>query len=447
MKPLTIFTPTRLNALASQLLESTFATVWLEAELSNIVRPASGHLYFTLKDAHAQIRAALFRSHSQRLKFIPREGMHVRTRGRLTVYGARGDYQLVLEHMEPAGVGALRLAFDALKARLEAEGLFDPARKRPLPTYPHRLAVITSASGAVIRDIHSVLARRFPLVDVELLPALVQGQTAAATLTSLLQQVDKSGRFDVILLARGGGSLEDLAAFNDEQLVRAIAASHTPVVSAIGHETDFSLSDFAADVRAPTPSVAAELLVPDHAELGQHLGHLQQRLTQRQQYVLQQAIQQVDRAYLRLQTHCPQAHLKRMHQRQQLAWQHLQGIWQQQQALRYARLHHCAALLNIRQQQQRLSALSQHVERLLQRVHAVISHYLDQQHLHLHGLARSLEAVSPLATVARGYALLSCPDKGTLIRSAHHVQPGQRVHARLAEGELWLRVETEHVRL
>jgi len=447
MKQPTIFTPTRLNSLASQLLESHFASIWLEAELSTIARPASGHMYFTLKDAHAQIRATLFRSNGRRLTFTPREGMHVRARGRLTVYAARGDYQFVLEHMELAGVGELRLAFDELKARLEAEGLFDPVRKRPLPLWPRRLAVITSASGAVIRDIYSVLARRFPLVDVALLPAPVQGPTAAIALTLLLQRADSSGRFDVILLARGGGSLEDLAAFNDELLVRAIAASRTPVVSAIGHETDFSLSDFAADLRAPTPSVAAELLVPDRTELWLHLDHLQQRLANRQHYVLHQAMQQVDRVYLRLQAQCPYMQFKRLHQRQQLAWQRLQTLWQQQHILRYARLNHGYALLHTRQLQQRIATLDEHVEQLFQRAHAALNNRMHQHYLRLRGLARSLEAVSPLATVARGYALLSCPHKHTVIRNANQVQPGQRVHARLAEGELWLRVEAEQVLL
>jgi len=447
MNPPAIFTPSRLSQLAAQLLESTFSQIWVEAELSTIARPTSGHMYFTLKDAHAQIRAALFRSHSQRLKFIPREGMRVRARGRLTVYTPRGDYQLVLEYMEPAGAGALRIAFDELKARLEAEGLFDLARKRPLPVWPQRLAVITSASGAVIRDIHSVLARRFPLLEVELLPTLVAGPTAASTVTSLIQRADKSGRFDAILLARGGGSLEDLAVFNDERLVRAIAASGTPLVSAIGHETDVSLSDFAADVRAPTPSVAAELLVPDRTELNAHLHHLQQRLAQRQQDYLYRASERVEQAYVRLQAHAPQARLKRLHQRQQAAWKQLQRAWQQQQAVRYLHLQRYQSRLQLRQQQRQLTALREQVQLLFQRAHAVLSQYVYHQHLRLQGLARALEAVSPLATVSRGYALMTSPDNGALIRSAHQVQPGQRLHARLAEGELWLRVEAEQTAL
>ncbi|GAE55419.1 hypothetical protein XPR_2054, partial [Xanthomonas arboricola pv. pruni MAFF 301420] len=262
-----ILTPSQLNTLARDLLEGSFPLVWVEAELSSVTRPSSGHLYFTLKDARAQIRCAMFKPKSTWLKFQPREGLRVLARGRLTLYEARGDYQLVLDHMEEAGEGALRRAFDELRARLAAEGLFDAERKQPLPAHVRRLAVITSPSGAAVRDVLSVLARRFPLLEVDLLPSLVQGDSAAAQITSLLQRADASGRYDVILITRGGGSLEDLWAFNDERLARTIAAAHTPVVSAVGHETDFSLSDFVADVRAPTPSVAAELLVPDQREL------------------------------------------------------------------------------------------------------------------------------------------------------------------------------------
>ncbi|RBH07639.1 exodeoxyribonuclease VII large subunit, partial [Xanthomonas oryzae pv. oryzae] len=277
-----ILTPSQLNALARDLLEGSFPLVWVEAELSSVTRPSSGHLYFTLKDARAQIRCAMFKPKSTWLKFQPREGLRVLARGRLTLYEARGDYQLVLDHMEEAGEGALRRAFDALRARLAAEGLFDAERKQSLPAHVQRLAVITSPSGAAVRDVLSVLARRFPLLEVDLLPSLVQGDSAAAQITSLLQRADASGRYDVILITRGGGSLEDLWAFNDERLARAIAAAQTPVVSAVGHETDFSLSDFVADVRAPTPSVAAELLVPDQRELVPRVRRAQARMTQLQ---------------------------------------------------------------------------------------------------------------------------------------------------------------------
>src|SRR6478609_3894547 len=257
-----VLSPVQLNTLARELLEGTFAQVWVEGEISNFARPASGHLYFTLKDEHAQVRCAMFRMKASALRFAPRNGLKVLVRGKLTLYEARGEFQLVLEHMEEAGEGALRRAFEELKARLAAEGLFAAERKRPLPAHVRRLGVITSPSGAAVRDVLSVLARRFPLVEVDVLPVQVQGETAPAQIVAMLQRAARSGRYDTLLLARGGGSLEDLWAFNDERLVRAIAASPIPVVSAIGHETDFSLSDFVADVRAPTPSVAAELLVP-----------------------------------------------------------------------------------------------------------------------------------------------------------------------------------------
>src|SRR5690606_31102864 len=266
-----ILSPSQLNTLARSLLEDAFPLVFVEGELGNVSRPASGHLYFTLKDARAQVRCALFKPKSQWLGFQPREGMKVLARGRLTLYEARGDYQLILDSMEEAGEGALRRAYEELKARLEAEGLFDPARKRPLPAYVRRLAVITSPSGAAVRDVLSVLARRFPLVEVEILPVLVQGATAAAQITAMLGKAAASGRYDAILLARGGGSLEDLWALNDEARARVIAAADVSIFSAIGHETDFSLSDFAADLRAPTPSAAAELLVPHAEDLSRRL--------------------------------------------------------------------------------------------------------------------------------------------------------------------------------
>ncbi|WP_258223816.1 exodeoxyribonuclease VII large subunit, partial [Stenotrophomonas sp. HMWF003] len=325
-----ILTPSQLNILARDLLEGAFPLIWVEAELGSVTRPASGHMYFTLKDARAQIRAALFKPKSQWLKFVPRDGMRVLARGRLTLYEARGEYQLVLDHMEEAGEGALRRAYEQLKARLEAEGLFAAERKRPMPAHVRRLAVITSPTGAAVRDVLSVLERRYPLLEVDLLPSLVQGDSAAAQITALLRAADASGRYDVILLTRGGGSLEDLWAFNDEHLARAIAASSTPVVSAVGHETDFSLADFAADLRAPTPSVAAELLVPDRRDLQVQVRRLAARMVQLQRHGLGQAMQRADRALLRLNAQGPQARLQLLQRRQQDLGRRLDAIWRQQ---------------------------------------------------------------------------------------------------------------------
>src|SRR5690606_36157616 len=294
--PPTALTPSQLNTLARDMLEGTFPSVWIEAELGSVARPSSGHLYVTLKDERAQVRAAMFRPKSSWLKFQPRQGMRVLARGRVTLYEARGEFQMVLDHMEEAGEGALRRAFEELKAKLQAEGLFDEARKRPLPAYARRIGIITSPTGAAVRDVVSVLARRFPLVDAEVLPVPVQGAAAAGRITAMVQRAGQCGRYDVLLVARGGGSLEDLWAFNDEALARAIAASPAPVVSAVGHETDFSLSDFAADLRAPTPSVAAELLVPSCDDLGRRLQLLSRRLAAAQRHHLQRAMQRADRA-------------------------------------------------------------------------------------------------------------------------------------------------------
>ncbi|WP_313344783.1 exodeoxyribonuclease VII large subunit [Stenotrophomonas sp.] len=429
-----ILTPSQLNVLARDLLEGTFPMVWVEAELGSVTRPASGHMYFTLKDARAQIRAALFKPKSQWLKFVPREGLRVLARGRLTLYEARGEYQMVLDHMEEAGEGALRRAYEQLKARLEAEGLFAAERKRALPAHVRRLAVITSPTGAAVRDVLSVLERRFPLLEVDLLPSLVQGDSAAAQITALLRGADASGRYDVILLTRGGGSMEDLWAFNDEQLARAIAASTTPVVSAVGHETDFSLADFAADLRAPTPSVAAELLVPDQRDLQLRLRRLAARLVQLQRHGLGQAMQRADRALLRLNGQSPQARLQLLQRRQQDLARRLAGVWQQQHERRLARLRHAAVVLRNGHPQRRLDALGERLQRLQPRAEAAMARQLQRDSLRLRALARSMEAVSPLATVARGYAILTREEDGRLVRSPLDVSPGDALKARVQDG-------------
>ena len=435
-----ILTPSQLNTLARDLLESAFPLVWVEAELGNVTRPASGHLYFTLKDARAQVKCAMFKPKSQWLNFVPREGLRVLGRGRLTLYEARGDYQLVLDHLEEAGEGALRRAFEELKARLQAEGLFDEARKRPLPRYPRHLAMITSPSGAAVRDVLSVLARRFPLLEVEILPTQVQGATAAAQITSLVRRAGASGRYDIVLVTRGGGSLEDLWAFNDEQLARAIAASPVPVVSAVGHETDFSLSDFAADLRAPTPSVAAELLAPNRTDLDVRLQGLQRRLSALQLQSLRQSMQRADRAVLRLQAMRPQAQLQLLQRRQQEAHRRLESAWREQLERRRSHLRHAAAVLRATQPQRRLAAMRERLQSLGLRPQAAIARELQRDTLKLRALARSLEAVSPLATVARGYSIVT-DTEGRLVRSVAQVQRGDEVSARLNDGELKLRVE------
>jgi exodeoxyribonuclease VII large subunit len=435
-----ILTPSQLNTLARSLLEDAFPLVLVEGELGNLSRPASGHLYFTLKDARAQVRCALFKPKSQWLDFQPREGLRVLARGRLTLYEARGDYQLILDSLEEAGEGALRRAFEQLKARLQAEGLFDTGRKRPLPSYLRRLGVITSPSGAAVRDVLSVLARRFPLVEVDVLPVPVQGEAAAAQITAMLQRAAASGRYDALLLTRGGGSLEDLWAFNDEALARAIAASPVPVVSAVGHETDFSLADFAADLRAPTPSAAAELLVPDQADLHARLRGLQQRLSALHRHQLHAVTQRSDRAWLRLHALRPQARLEAARLRQREAARRLAAGWHNNHERRRARMRHAEAVLRAMQPRRRLTMLHDRLTALSLRPQAAVARRLQRDALRLRGLARSLETVNPLATVARGYAILQHGD-GRVVRSVAEAAAGDRLDALLSDGTLQVRVE------
>ncbi len=502
-----ILSPSQLNTLARDLLEGSFPNVLVEGEISGLARPGSGHLYFNLKDARAQVRCALFKPKSQWLQFTPRDGLRVVARGRLTLYEPRGDYQLRCDSLEDAGEGALRRALEALKARLLAEGVFDFDRKRPLPRFPRRIAVLTSPTGAVIRDIVSVLRRRFPLLEVELLPVPVQGEGAAAQIRAMLQAADACGRYDVLLLARGGGSLEDLWAFNDEALTRAVAACTTPVISAVGHETDFSLTDFTADVRAPTPSAAAELLAPDGAALAVQLDTLARRLRASHANTLQQAAQRADRAWLRLYAQRPQARLALQHQRLRQAGQRLHAAIRRRLERDAADLRHAGAVLRQQHPQQRLAHLRavlehtnprlhralernlqrarerlqraavtlrrEHPQHLLQRLRqrldalrprpqrllerqlhtarlqlqrladrpqALIVARLQHDTLRLRGLVQSLHAVSPLATIARGYSILQ-REQGQVVRRIEDVAVGERLHATVTDGLLLLRVE------
>ncbi len=434
-----VFTPSRLNAVARGVLEDVLTLVWVEGEISNFLAHRSGHWYFTLKDANAQVRCAMFKSRSTGMRVLPRDGMQVLVRGRVTLYEARGEYQLVVEHVEESGEGALRREFEELKSRLAAEGLFDTTRKRTLRRLPRRIAILTSPTGAAIRDVLSVLRRRFPLVEVDLVPVPVQGEGAAATIAQRLRDLSSTGRHDVILLTRGGGSLEDLWAFNDEALARAIAASSIPVISAVGHEIDFSISDFVADLRAATPSAAAELLVPDARDMLQGLTHLRQRLVAVQQRKLRDAAQRADRLWLRLQA-------QRADQRLRLARQRLQQLkprlWRAWTARRQAHLNAVALLarrLRAREPRARVRQLVEAQARLRKSLAAAMQRTLRDRRARIDTLGRTLRAAGPLATLARGYSILMT-DEGAIVRSAGQVNPGQALDARLAHGTLKLRV-------
>jgi exodeoxyribonuclease VII large subunit len=383
-----VYTVSRLNREARMLLEAGLPSLWIEGELSNLARPSSGHWYFTLKDADAQVRCAMFRSANLRVRVTPQDGMHVLVRARVSLYEARGEYQLIAEQLEEAGAGALQRRFEELKARLAAEGLFDAALKRALPRLPRRIGVVTSPTGAAIRDILHVLQRRFPAVPVLIYPVPVQGAGAAAEIAAAIRLASLRRDADVLILARGGGSLEDLWAFNEEPVARAIRDSAIPVVSGVGHEIDVTIADFAADVRAPTPSGAAELVVPDRAEWLRAVGASRERLARAWRRVGGQA-------------------------RERLGW--------------------LARRLELTHPRTRLAARAQRLDELEARLGRALRRELTAAAARLAAAARTLNEVSPLATLERGYAIVTRAD-GSVVRAARDVAPGDGVRARTAAG-------------
>ncbi|HEX7341064.1 MAG TPA: exodeoxyribonuclease VII large subunit [Rhodanobacteraceae bacterium] len=433
-----ILTPSSLNHLVRDLLADALPMVWVEGELSNLARPASGHIYFTLKDARAQIRCAMFKPNSTWMKFHPADGMQVLVRARVGIYEARGDYQLIVEHMEDAGQGALQRQFDELKARLATEGLFDEAHKRPLPRFARRIGVITSATGAAIRDVLSVLGRRFPLTQVDVLPVPVQGKESPAAIVAMLQKANRAAIHDVLLLTRGGGSLEDLIGFNDEAVARAIYASTIPVVSAVGHEIDFSISDFVADLRAPTPSAAAELLVPDMDELLHRLQQRKDRLAHVIGRRMEASSQHLDHLLARLQSRRPQARLAQGRERlQRLRVALVQHLGQALRS-RHAQLTQCELRLVAHHPQQHVRVLQHLLDEQQRRLHNGINQQLERRQSSLSLAGRALHAISPLATLDRGYAIVFDAG-GQIVRHAADVAKGAEVTARLVDGHMRLR--------
>ncbi|WP_278957583.1 exodeoxyribonuclease VII large subunit [Aquipseudomonas alcaligenes] len=431
----------QLNNRARLLLEDVLAQVWVEGEISNLAKPASGHLYFTLKDSQAQVRCALFRQNAARVRQALRDGLAVRVRGKVSLFEGRGDYQLILDTVEPAGDGALRLAFEALKEKLSAEGLFASERKRALPAHPQRIGIVSSPTGAVIRDIISVFRRRAPQVALTLIPTAVQGREATAQIVRALQLADRAG-FDAIILARGGGSLEDLWCFNEEAVARAVADCVTPVVSAVGHETDVSISDFVADVRAPTPSAAAELLAPDSSDLQRRLDSLSRRLALSLRTRLSREQLRLDGLARRLRH--PGERLRQQAQRLDDLDMRLRRAFAQQSTSRHERLARLDGRLHAQHPGRALALLRQRLDSLGERLPRAIELQLRQQRRQLENLAQTLHIVSPLATLGRGYSIL-LDERGQAVRSAAQTHPGQRLKARLGEGELDVRVEDNHL--
>jgi exodeoxyribonuclease VII large subunit len=435
-----ILTPSALNRLVRELLEDALPMVWIEGEISNFMRAGSGHWYFSLKDAGAEVRCAMFARSNAPLRFQPGNGSKVLARARVSLYEARGSFQLIVEAMEDAGEGALRRAFEQLKAKLQAEGLFDASRKRALPAFPRRLGVITSARGAAIRDVLSVARRRFALTAIEVLPVLVQGAEAPAQIAAMLRAASRSNRYDVLLVTRGGGSLEDLAAFNDEGVARAIAASAVPVVSAVGHEVDFSISDFVADLRAPTPSAAAELILPDGEALARALATSCARLRQAWGRRTQDMQQRTDQLAARLQAQRPQQRLVAGHERMEGLRRRLLRAHASTHERASARVNGIGARLLLRHPRARIEQATLRSVDLQRRLAAAWASGDAHARQQLDSLARALNAVSPLGVLNRGYAILF-DASGSVLRSAHSAGPGDALRARLADGELPLRVE------
>ncbi|MGY6564679.1 MAG: exodeoxyribonuclease VII large subunit [Halomonadaceae bacterium] len=428
------------NRRARALLEQGIGEVWVEGELSGVSRPASGHVYFTLKDSSAQLRCALFRNRARFVAAPMRDGDRVRVRGRVSLFEPRGDYQLIAEAVQQAGEGELLLALERLKQRLAAEGVF--ANARPLPCPPRHLLVLTSPTGAAIRDVLAVLQARWPQAKVTLIAVPVQGREAAPALIAALGLLNRQQALDpsqdVILITRGGGSLEDLWAFNDEHLARAIFHSRLPVMSAVGHEVDTTLSDLAADVRAPTPSAAAEMLVPDRRELARRLTGLERQLQRAMQARLEREGQRLDHLRARLRHPGEVLGQKRrtlieLDARLRRALQVRLATERRQLAHLQRRLIACHPQRELARGEQRLSRAQARLEQAMQREVA-------RQRERLVGLARQLQAVSPLAVLGRGYAILQ-DEQGQVVRRADDTQPGQALTARLGEGRLQVEVK------
>lgn len=425
------------------MLEGSFPLVWVEGEISNLARPTSGHFYFSLKDQNAQVRCAMFRNKNMYLRFKPENGQQVLARARLSLYEGRGEFQLIIEHLEEAGDGLLRRRFEELKQKLSSEGLFDSARKRPLPRLPRRIGVVTSPTGAAVRDVLSVLGRRFPSIPVLIYPVPVQGQGAGERIAAMLQQASRRGECDVLILARGGGSLEDLWAFNEEVVARAVAACSIPVVAGVGHEIDFSIAEFVADLRAPTPSAAAEAVTPDIGDWNARFTSLATQLRQCWDRRLLQERQRLDWLTGRLHRQHPGLRLRQQHQRLDELENRLLREWSHLMRHRRAQLQRLQETLRRHSPVIRLAAVRGQTAELQRRQRAAIERILERQRQRLGHLSRALDTVSPLATLNRGYAIVRTED-GQIVRTAQQVQVGDRIEARLAKGMLGCTVDDTH---
>ncbi|GAB2919890.1 exodeoxyribonuclease VII large subunit [Rheinheimera gaetbuli] len=428
-----IYSVSRLNSEVRLTLELQFQTLWLQGEVSNFVAAASGHWYFSLKDSAAQVKCAMFKMANRGSSFRPQNGQQVLIRARISVYEPRGEYQLLAEFIESAGAGLLKQQFEQLKAQLQAEGLFDPACKKPLPAQVQRVGVITSPTGAAVRDIVTVLNRRAPGIEVIVYPSQVQGETAAAQLRNMLSTAVRRNEVDVLIIGRGGGSLEDLWCFNDEALCRAVAACPIPIVSAVGHEIDFALTDFVADVRAPTPSAAAELVSPDQSHLLEHIMRLRSSLIQAQRARMQHAAPKLLNLSQRLLALHPKRRLQQQQQRLDELQLRLSSTIKRSVQNAQQRQQYLDKSLRQLSPVKTLLQHTQHITQLERRLINAQQFQLKQSKQQLAQLSSQLNTVSPLATLARGYSI-TFDDKQQVVTNSSQLKVGDKVAVKLAAG-------------
>ncbi|MFP9527242.1 exodeoxyribonuclease VII large subunit [Pectobacterium brasiliense] len=436
-----IFTVSRLNQTVRQLLEMEMGQIWLSGEISNLSQPSSGHWYFTLKDERAQVRCAMFRTSNRRVTFRPQNGQQVLIRASITLYEPRGDYQLLAESMQPAGDGLLQQQFEQLKQRLAAEGLFDQQFKQVLPSPAKQVGVITSASGAALHDILQVLQRRDPSLPVIVYPTSVQGAEAPLQIVRAIELANQRDECDVLIVGRGGGSLEDLWSFNDERVARAIFASHIPIVSAVGHETDVTIADFVGDLRAPTPSAAAELVSRNQLELLRQVQSQRQRLEMAMDYYLAQRNRDFTRLHHRLQQQHPQLRLARQQAQLVKLRQRLDDAMQQQLRQTSRRSERLQQRLMQQQPQTRIHRAQQRLQQLSYQMQSAVERQLNQNKQKLGIACSRLEGVSPLATLARGYNVTTAPD-GKVLKNVAQISPGETLKTRLHDGWVESQVTT-----
>lgn len=435
-----VYTVSRLNREVRILIERGFAVIWVEGELSNLSAPSSGHWYFSLKDRDAQVRCAMFRQRNMTVGFKPSAGQQVLARGRLSLYEPRGDFQFIIEHLEEAGVGMLRRQFERLKVQLTTEGLFALERKRSLPRFPRRIGVVTSPTGAAIRDILHVLSRRYPPAAVLIYPTPVQGDAATAAIVAAIELASARRECDVLIVARGGGSLEDLWAFNSEHVARAIHASAIPIVSGVGHEVDFTIADFVADARAPTPSGAAELVTPDRSACLEALARTLDRLSVGMRRELRGLNSRFDATSSRLQRAHPGVRLTQQAQRLDELEQRLTAFMYRELRSVTSRFDSTRLRLKLAHPGLRLQQQEQHLGHLEQRLAGAIKQRVSRAEHGLNLAIRTLNTVSPLATLSRGFAVVKRASDGALLTDSTSVNVGDEIEAALAHGRLTARV-------